>query len=187
MDSQIFETQYDKIAEAVLTLIESSHSDVNFGETKLVKLLYYADCEAYRQFGVPITGMTYLRFQYGPYPEGWQTIRDILELDGAVEIQEQQPGLGYVRRRWVNQRSVKSGVLTAQETSILQAQVLRFEHFNGKNIEDYSHQELGWSLTEEREPIPYALAGFADPPPTQQDWNTARRIAADVVKRRTSV
>jgi uncharacterized phage-associated protein len=187
MDGRLFEPRYDKITEAVLTLIESSHSDVNFGETKLVKLLYYADCEAYRRFGAPITGMTYLHFQHGPYPENWQGTRSTLEFDGAVEIQLQQPGMGYVRHRWVNQRGVKAGVLTVQEVDLLQEQAKRFANYNGKNIADYSHQEFGWRLTEEYEPIPYAVTGFSDPPLTQRDLETARRIATDVVSRRTGV
>ncbi len=187
MDGRPFEPQFDKVTEAVLTLIESAHEDVNFGETKLVKLLYYADCEAYRRFGKPITGLTYLHRQYGPYPEAWSSIKNSLTFHGDVEIQYQNPGLPYERHRWANKRSPKAGVLTAEETALLQEQVQRFTHFNGKDIVDYSHQELGWGSTEEFEPIPYALAGFSDPPFTQQDWDTARRIAANVVNRRTSV
>jgi hypothetical protein len=110
-----------------------------------------------------------------------------LEFDGDIEVQYQQPGMGYVRHRWVNQRGVKSGVLTAEETNLLQEQVNRFAHYNGRNIENYSHQELGWSLTEEYEVIPYAIVGYSDPPLTQRDLETARRIATDVVSRRTGV
>ncbi len=187
MNIRSFEPQYDKITEAVLTLIQDPHSDMNLGETKLVKLLYYADCEAYRQLGEPITGMTYLHYPYGPYPDNWQGIRSDLERDGAIAVEYQQSGMPHTRRRWVNLRNAKVGVLTPQETAILQKQVRRFERFNGNDIVKYSHQELGWSLTKEHEPIPYALAGFSDPPHTPDDWNTARRIAANVVSRRTNV
>ena len=150
MDGQLFEPQYEKITEAVLTLIESSHSDVNLGETKLVKLLYYADCEAYRQFGAPITGMTYLHFPRGPYPENWQRVRSTLEIDGAVEIQYQQPGNGYVRHRWVNQRGVKAGVLTAQEVGLLQEQVKRFEGYNGRPSRTIPTKNLGGASLKNR-------------------------------------
>ena len=187
MNGQPFESRYDKITEAVLTLIKSSRSDMHFGETKLVKLLYYADCEAYRRFGAPITGMTYLHFAHGPYPDGWQGIKNVLEFDGDIKIRRQVGITGYVRNRWVNQRSPRAEVLTAEEVGILQEQVKRFQGFNGTNIANYSHQELGWRLTEEYEPISFAIAGFSDPPLTERDLETARRIAANVVSRRAGV
>ena len=189
MENRLMEPQHDKIAEAVLTLIESSEGDRNLGETKLVKLLYYADCEAYRQLGKPITGLTYLRYPHGPYPKDWQGIRETLEDDGDVVVRRppRHDIQTYVRNHWINQRSPKDGILTVEETEILQGQVKRFASFNGRAIENYSHEELGWSLTPKFEPIPYAMAGFSDPSITTEDLETARRIAADVVSRRTTV
>ena len=46
----------DKVIEAVIYMAEHSKADSYFGERKVYKLLYYADCEAYRQHGAPITG-----------------------------------------------------------------------------------------------------------------------------------
>ena len=51
MDAPTFDLRLDKLTEAVVYLVNRSQNDPNFGETKLVKLLYYADCAAYLQTG----------------------------------------------------------------------------------------------------------------------------------------
>ena len=65
-----FFTNPDKLSAAIVYLAQRSLHDDHFGETKLVKLLYYADCAAYHRTGEPITGTTYIRMDHGPYPTG---------------------------------------------------------------------------------------------------------------------
>ena len=70
-----FQLRRDKLIEAIIYLSERSADDPNFGVIKLAKLLYYADCAAYLKHGAPITGVTYLHFPHGPYPEHWYKVR----------------------------------------------------------------------------------------------------------------
>ena len=55
-----FFTNPDKLSAAIVYLAQRSLHDDHFGETKLVKLMYYADCAAYQRTGEPITGTTYI-------------------------------------------------------------------------------------------------------------------------------
>ena len=81
-----FQLRKDKLIEAVLYLSERSADDPNFGVIKLVHLLYYADCAAFLKHGAPITGVTYLHFPHGPYPEHWYKIRQEMQAVGDVEV-----------------------------------------------------------------------------------------------------
>ena len=78
--------RYDKLIESAVHLMNGSAHDPNFGMTKLVKLLYYADCTSYILHGESITGTTYIHFPHGPYPENWYIVRQNMETSGAATI-----------------------------------------------------------------------------------------------------
>ena len=108
-----------KFTEAVIHLCARSVDDPDFGETKLVKLLYYVDSAAYQSRGAPITGTTYLHFPNGPFPANWYTIKDGMERNGDIELQLENVAPGYERKRPVAKREVRAGVLSAEEIGVL--------------------------------------------------------------------
>ena len=81
-----FTQDADKVIEAVIYMAEQSKADSYFGERKVYKLLYYADCEAYRQHGSPITGTRYVHYPHGPFPENWPTLKKKMLAAGDVQI-----------------------------------------------------------------------------------------------------
>ena len=169
-----FKQDRSKLIEAVIYLSELSIDDPNFGMTKLVKLLYYADCEAYLQYGMPLTGTTYLHFPHGPHPENWYQVREQMERNGDVEIVYETAVPGYREYRMFPLRAADLERLGPTDRAALEAQVKRFAGFNAAGIEEYSHQEVGWLSTEDGQPMPYALAGVVSPPMSERDIRTSR-------------
>ena len=164
-----FEQDRSKLIEAAIYLSELSIDDPNFGTTKLIKLLYYADCEAYLQHGKPITGTTYLHFPHGPYPENWYQVREQMERNGDMEVVYETAVSGYQKYRMFPLRAADLERLGPTDRESLEAQVKRFAGFNAAGIEEYSHQEVGWLSTEDGQPMPYALAGVVSPPMSERD------------------
>lgn len=164
-----FEQDRAKLIEAAIYLTELSMDDPNFAIPKLVKLLYYADCESYMQHGYPITGTTYIHFPQGPYPANWYQVREQMEANGDVQILYDPAVPGYYQYRILPLRPADLELLSSADRETLEAQVRRFEHFNGAGIEEYSHQEVGWLSTEDGQPIPYALSGIVSPPLSARD------------------
>ena len=164
-----FEQDRDKLIEAAIYLSELSIDDPNFGMTKLVKLLYYADCESYMQYGTPITGAIYLHFPHGPHPENWYQVREQMERNGDAAIVYETAVPGYQKYRMLPRRPADLERLSPNDRKSLEAQVRRFASFNAAGIEQYSHQEVGWLATEDGQPIPYALAGVASPPLSERE------------------
>ncbi len=187
MDTPTFDLRLDKLTEAVVYLVNGSRNDRYFGETKLVKLLYCADCAAFLQTGEPITGATYLRYPHGPYPQAWATRKSAMELNGDVDIFSEESGGDDRGHRRTANRPVVPGILSLREEAILKEQLERFANFNATELADYAHQEFGWILIEPGEPIPYNLAGLSDVPLTDEHVDLARRIAADAASRREEV
>lgn len=159
-----FEQDLAKLVEAVIYLCDLSEDDPEFGLSKLTKLLYYADFDAYLEYGQPITGTSYLHFPHGPHPENWYQIREQMEQRGEVEILYDPAVTGCQSYRVLPLRSANLELLSPNDRETLEAQVRRFIGFNEAGIEHYSHQEFGWRSTEDGEPIPYALAGVVSVP-----------------------
>ena len=187
MDAPTFDLRLDKLTEAVVYLVNGSQNDPNFGETKLVTMLYYADCAAYLRTGQPITGATYLRQPQVPHPKAWAAHKHAMTIAGDVGIFSEQLGEDLHKHRWIVNRPVHAEVLSSKDETILNQQLERFAEFDAAQIVDYVHQEFGWILTEPGEAIPYDLAGLSDVPLTDKNLETAKRIAANAASRRTAV
>ena len=176
-----FTADLDKISAAVAYLAERSRYDDAFGATKLVKLLYFADCAAYLRGGKPITGCAYIRMEHGPYPQDWAATEQMLERSGVISVVEEPIAGGYRRQRWLPLQPAQDGALTDAERAILDEQLRRFADFNAAQIEEYSHAEVGWRTAQPGAVIPYNLAGFRMPPPPDAETRArGRRIAAEI-------
>ena len=175
-----FHLRKDKLIEAVIYLSERSADDPHFGVIKLVNLLYYADCAAYLKHGAPITGVTYLHFPHGPYPEHWYKVRREMQAAGDIEVVYENDDDGHRRYRMMPNRTLKSGVLN-DDCAILDEHRVKFALFNAAGISEHSHREFGWRATEDGEPIPYVSAGVTTPSLTANEIRELRkeRNAAD--------
>lgn len=178
-----FALQRDKLTEAVIYLCEKSADDPNFGVIKLVQLLYYADCAAYLKRGAPITGLTYLHFPHGPYPEQWHQLRREMEAAGAVATLYEYGDDGYQRYRLLPCRTVHPETLSAADCAILDEQRERFADFNTSGIAEHSRQSGGWRSTEDGEPIPYYTAGMLALPLSANAIRIGRELANDIARR----
>lgn len=184
MDAPIrFRLQWDKLKAAVAYLTERSLRDENFGQVKLVKLLYYADCAAYVRTGKPLTGANYIHEEHGPFPEGWRSITDQLEREGIVRILSEDIRGAYLRRRAVPVGPSNTDLLTEQELTFLDEQLRRFAEFNAAQIEEYSHDEVAWRTTEPGRVIPWELAGLRIPGPPDEETKARGRRIADRIRR----
>ena len=152
--------------------------------TKLVKLLYYADCAAYQRTGEPITGATYIHMDYGPYPDGWQAAIQDLEERGIVRVQEEVfETTGAVRKRWLPNENADPTALTENDCRFLDEQVHGFWEYTGGQIEAYSHDDLAWHATATRQMMPYELSGIRLPgPPDEETRARGLRILERIKK-----
>jgi hypothetical protein len=57
-----------------------------FGATKLNKVLWFSDTQAFGLMGKPITGATYIREKYGPVPKAMMPVRTELQREGAIRV-----------------------------------------------------------------------------------------------------
>lgn len=60
-----------KFRDLALYLAHKCKEDPNFGMVKLWIMMYYCDFIAFQRTGKPITGATYVKKSWGPYPREW--------------------------------------------------------------------------------------------------------------------
>ena len=170
-------TEPDKMTEAVIHLLNLSADDPNLDRSKLVKLLYYADAEAWIQHGQPITDATYLHFPDGPLPEGWHLIRKRMERNGDITVLYDRSQPGYYNYRIIPNRPADLEMLSPADCEHLGQQVRRFAQYNTAGMTQYAQHEVAWLSTEDGEPMRYELHGVVTSPLSA---NALRKITPEL-------
>jgi len=154
----------EKLKELVLLIASRCEGDATFGATKLNKLLFYADFLAYLNFGRSITGQEYFALQQGPAPKRLVPIIKKMQQDGELAIYETRFH-GYTQKKTVALRKPDLTVFKPGEIDIVHRAIQDCWGRTGREMSDWSHRFLGWSLAREKETIPYsvALVGTREP------------------------
>lgn len=140
-------------------------NDPTYGETKLNKVLFFSDFEAYRALGQPITGAEYQKNHHGPTARLYTVMRDELLRLGQLKVE---------RRMVVDhvQDVLKSHDIepfldqfSAAELEIVDAVIEEMRGYNNVEVSDLSHERsAGWIAHDFGETIPYPTALISTEP-----------------------
>jgi putative zinc finger/helix-turn-helix YgiT family protein len=128
--------------------------------TKLNKLLFYTDFLFYKHNAVSFTGATYRRLQYGPVPAEYSILRQKMEMDDLITVQEVQYQNGNSGEELTPGpcADVLSVKFAAEEARVLEFIVCQFKGATPKDISERSHLESAWLNTPEKGLISYKEA-----------------------------
>jgi uncharacterized phage-associated protein len=163
----------DKFKELIIYLARESEGDDHFGMVKLNKLLFNIDFLAYRRFGQSVTGQEYQALPFGPAPRSVLPVLNSMEEDGDVAIREETL-YGYTQKRPLALRQADIHLFSQDEIALIAHLLLRFRDMSAKQISELSHNFLGWSLANEGETIPYAVALLGREELTEQELDHAK-------------
>jgi len=149
----------DRLANTVLYMLRACP---DAGLTKLLKLLYFADYEHYREHLTTITGATYVALARGPVLDNYE------EHFGSLESR------GIMASREPNMEAFSDA-----ELETLSAVVLKYGGLTGRALSNMTHEEaLPWSYAWDPEApgnvIPPSLFRWLENMPNEQDVATAR-------------
>ncbi len=128
-------------------------------KTKLAKLCYLADFTWYYYNLESMTWLDYRCIQQGPVPDVFFTI--IEEMIDSEEISLNVEGKAFLIK---NITPVSTNVLSFEEKSLIHKIAVKWRDWNTKDIVDFTHNQLPWSMCNKKEIIPYNLI-------TQEDVN----------------
>ncbi len=130
--------QINKIKNIVLYFLNKN--DGVF-ETKLNKLMFYADFLCFKESGIGMSGLRYKAIQFGPVPLKYSTMYE--NIGGTNFITEEFPN-GNASKRIIATEDFDPSALSEFELSILEKVQEKFADYNTTKISNESHKEDAW-------------------------------------------
>jgi transcriptional regulator with XRE-family HTH domain len=174
-----------KLKNIILYILEKCGGKPNVGETVLYKLLYFSDFDNYELNGRPVTGMNYVRLQFGPVP-------CVKEYNPVVEQMTEKRELkiitqdyyGMIQKRYIALIDADKSLLAEAEKNIINEVISKYSDMSARGIENYVHGDAPWKETEENNFINYNLVFNRVPPYAHENYDIdfAQAGASDVIK-----
>lgn len=174
-----FKFSAEKLKNVILYILEKCGGKPNIGETVLYKLLYFIDFDNVEINGKPITGMNYIRLQYGPVPMAKEYNKVVGQMVSNNELKIfSQQYFGRLQKRYVALRNSDVSFLTVEEISVIDKVVNRLSDLSATQVEAYVHEDIPWKVTKDKQIIPYDLVIDREPPYAHKDYNQMWQDAA---------
>ncbi len=154
--------QLEKFKQVLLYVLERCAGKPNIGETVLHKLLYFIDFNYYEMYEQQLTGATYIKNKYGPTPV--EFIKIIEKMKDSQEIRIiKDKYYGYPQKRYLPLRKADLTKLKASEKEIIDQVINQLSDKTATEISEYSHEDVPWKATKNREAIDYELVFYRMP------------------------
>lgn len=142
----------DKVVD-VIRYLSNSDKVTNLYKVKLMKLLWYADCLAYKSYGKAITGLVYRALPMGAVPIAPDSIIDLKGI--CYEEVDMGEGTAY---RFLPSESREYPFLEEEEKAVLDRVIDRLGEMRKDEIVSFMHKEKAYAETEPREVISFRYA-----------------------------
>ena len=159
----------DKFKEVLLYILEQCGGKPNVGETVVYKLLYFSDFNFYELYEEQLTGATYRKLPFGPVPMEFQEIVQHMEKEGQLTVVKDEY-YGYSQRRYIPLKKADLTKLKASEKKVLDTVIDQLSDRTAMWISDYSHEDIPWKATADKEVIDYELVFYRTPPYSIRDY-----------------
>lgn len=163
-----------KFEELIVYIAYRLGPEAALGRVKLAKLLMHCDFESWRRRGVSITGATYEKWEHGHLPQ--ELILAEKDLQGQGIDMQAENYFGKVLRRITAKRDPDMREFDEDELAIIEGALRKYGHESATYLRNLAHQELGWELAKDREPIPYETALLAHERPPESVFEDFREL-----------
>lgn len=148
---------FSKFSFEKLKSIISFFSKNGVHKTKLLKELFYTDFKCYKEYGYSMIGLEYAKINYGPVPDGFEILLQVLIEQKIIEL-EITTHENYEEIIIEALKDPDFAILEESEISIIHEVKNYFKDFNVSKIVDFSHQEVAYQQTNNKELISYEYA-----------------------------
>jgi hypothetical protein len=169
-----------RFEDLVLYIAHQTAEDTDFGRLKLAKVLFYSDFAVYRDQGESMSGASYKRMPFGPFPRELEDAEEALSTQGRVFL-DYDKDEGEVRK--IIPLAPEPDIyrlLEGWQVIVLRDWIVRISSASSKEVSDLSHKHAGWRLAGQTgDDIPFSTALLPEERPTPQDVEEAKQIARD--------
>jgi len=151
-----------KFKEVLLYLLNKIGSKPNVGETVLYKILYFIDFDFYEKYEEQIIGATYQKNNYGPTPKEFAKIVSDMEGKDLRKIKDEY--FQYPQTKYLPLREPDSNILDTKEIQLIDHVIAKLADMNASQISEYSHGDVPWLTTDDKEIIDYEKVFYRTTP-----------------------
>lgn len=173
------EFDHDRFEALVLYIAHRRRDDERFGRTKMAKVLFYSDFSVYQDQGEPLTGATYIRMPFGPFPKALDETEKALEAKGLAVLAHDGGG-EYEEKRIIPTKGLPDlrNLFEGWQILVVNDWTDRVGAATATQISEMSHQHPGWLLAKKNgETIPYETAILPESRPAALEASRAREVA----------
>ncbi len=142
-----------KFKQVLLYVLQKCGAKPNVGETVLFKLLYFIDFDHYELYEEYLTGESYRKISYGPAPCHFNAI--VTEMINKQLQKVAAEYYGKPQKKYLPLVEPNLRELNAQELEVIDRVIERLSSMNAAAIEEYSHLDVPWEITKDRDIISY--------------------------------
>jgi len=148
----------------LILLIISEYNNSRLTETKLQKLLYFCDFNAYEESGNSITGFTYKKNNFGPTIMDLRTYLNELQDEGAIRIIKSKNPFGTTQHTFVptGKQPFDKSVFSDFELRIIEQVNNEYQELKPRDISAISHTDFPYVATKHLEDINYDLVNYRE-------------------------
>jgi len=168
-----------RFRELIVYISKKCAHDLNFGATKLNKIMYYSDFRAFERFGIPLTGMRYFRLRKGPAPRALVPTRNELAQEGAIEIEKRSLPGNYEQHRTIALREPILDFFTKDEIALVDEVIDELWDQTATEVSDASH-DVRWRVLQHKDPLPYEFAFLSNEPVSDVENQRTRELAREL-------
>lgn len=166
-----------RLREAALYVMDACQGADAFGLTKLNKMLWKADFEAYAARRVPVTGRQYQRLPQGPAPVEMLPVLQDLQKDGFVQIEKRKVG-NFFESRPIPLAKPSLRYFSQDDISFVDRAITFYWDLTGRGVSRDSHG-VAWSTRENGDLMPYDLALLSDDPLSESEIDRFSRLGQE--------
>lgn len=126
-------------------------------KTKLLKEMFYTDFLYYKNTCKSITGLEYVKLQFGPVPDQFESILNECLKENLIEYKIEYDNQ-YESHNISAKKEFDSSIFDEEELKILKQVKEKFKKFAAKEIVDFSHKEKAFIVPEFYDKISYDYA-----------------------------
>lgn len=117
----------------------------NLYKTSLNKYLWFIDFENFKENVRSITGLRYVKQQYGPVIEnkGYEEIINLLD-DKFYKEETEDIYNNSTKAKIISKKNYDMSIYTQEEMDVIDAVIKKFKDISCSKISDESHKETGW-------------------------------------------
>lgn len=144
----------EKFKQVFLYILDKVGAKANIGQTALYKLLYFIDFDYYELYEKQLMGLKYIKNTYGPTPVDFAKIVKEMENDNQIE-EIKTKYFNHDMTKYLPKVEPDLSLISAQELEHINKTLNRLSDKSARELSEYSHKDIPWIGTREREIIDY--------------------------------